>query len=157
MAGGGGAEGEGAGGAGGFSVKLERRGDDRVLTISTPEPPESAAGEAPPEEMPDITEMQPEVPPEALNMMKMMFQNLRVTLAVEVDGEIVRTNAQHRSGSRVTLLDVNFDELMKDEDSLKAVQGAMSGGGVPSDLQQELMKLKGVKVNTERVITIEWR
>ncbi len=155
MGGGGGDPAGGDTGAGGFSLTLEKRGDDRVLTISTPEPPAGEAAE--PEEMPDITQTPPEVPPEALGMMKMMFQNLRITLAVEVDGKILRTNAEHRSGSRVTLLDVNFDELMKDEDSLKAMQGAMSGGGVPSDLQQELMKLKGVAVNTERVITIEWR
>ncbi len=139
-----------------FSLKLERRGSNRVLTISTPEP-KAGEGEVPdemPDEMPDTPEA---MPPEAMGMMKMMFQNLKVSVALEVDGEIVRTNADHRDGSRVTIVEVDFGELMKDEESLKAIQGKLGSGRMSPELQETLKSLKGVKVNTENVITIEWK
>jgi len=138
-----------------FTLTLERRGSGRVLTIATPEP-KAGEGEMPGEvpEMPDVPEA---IPPEAMGMMKMMFQNLKVGVAVEVDGEIVRTNAQHREGSRVTIVEVDFNELMKDEASFKAIQGKIGPGAAPSDLRDTLKNLKGVKVNTDRVITIEWK
>lgn len=139
-----------------FTLRLERRGSSRVLTISTPESKEGE-GEVPeemPGEMPDMPEA---IPPEAMGMMKMMFQNLKVSVAVEVDGEIIRTNAEHRDGSRVTIVEVDFGELMKDEESFKAIQGKLGPGRMSPDLQKTLRSLKGVKVNTEDVITIEWR
>jgi len=135
-----------------FALKLERRGSSRVLTISTPEP-KAGEGEVP-DEMPDTPEA---MPPEAMGMMKMMFQNLKVSVAVEVDGEIVRTNADHRDGSRVTIVEVDFGELMKDEESLKAIQGKLGSGRMSPELQETMKSLKGVKVNTENVITIEWK
>lgn len=136
-----------------FRFELSRSGGASVLTIRMPEPSKGEGGTPP--EMPK--EMPEQMPPEAMGMMKMMFQNLKVGVAVEVDGEIVRTNAQHREGSRVTIVEVDFNELMKDEASFKAIQGKIGPGATPADLRDTLQNLKGVKVNTDRVITIEWK
>jgi len=155
--------GGGEGGAENVAFRLERRGSGRVLTITMPKP-EAGEAEAPEEAPEDVPEDEPdqgrpddEVPPEAVGMMKMMFRGLKVYVAVEVDGEITKSNAKYRDGSRVTLAEVDFDQLMGDEESFKVIQGRMRPGGSAAELQKVMANLKGVKVNDEPVVRIEWQ
>jgi hypothetical protein len=137
-----------------MTLKFERGGATHVLTITLPRSDrKDATGTTPP---PDA-EKPNEAPPEALDMMRMMLKGLKVTLAVAVDGTIVKTNAQFHDDSRVTLVEMDFDELMKDDASLKAIQGKFGPGSSAADLQAALKTLKGVKINPDSTIRIEWR
>ena len=56
----------------------------------------------------------PEMPKEMMAMLAPMFKDMRVAIAVEPVGTLVRTNATHVQGKRVTLFDVAFGELFAD-------------------------------------------
>jgi len=137
-----------------MTIKFERGGATHVLTITMPRTEEKGTtGTTSQTE----AEKPNEVPPEALDMMRTMLKGLKMTLAVAVDGTIVKTNAQFHDDSRVTLVEMDFDELMKDEESLKAIQGKFGPGSSAADLQAALKTLKGVKINPDSTIRIEWR
>jgi hypothetical protein len=47
---------------------------------------------------------------------KRFLKDLRITLAINVEGNIVETNAQNVNGSEVTLFQIDFNELLDSED-----------------------------------------
>ncbi len=53
--------------------------------------------------------------------MRQFFQEMRIRLAVEVNGNIVDTDASYRDGSAVTLVDLDFGKLVQDEGLFRKV------------------------------------
>jgi hypothetical protein len=90
--------------------------------------------------------------PDQVAMLKQMFAGARVTIAVEPTGTLVHTSSPFVEGSRVTLLDVNVDQLLKDETFLPRVQAAKTADEMKAILQEA----PGLKINFDRVITIEF-
>jgi len=87
-----------------------------------------------------------------MNMMKMMMAGMRLSVAVEVEGEVVESNAAHREGPRVTVMELDFDRLIESAEDFEKFSQANPGsvGGA-----KELMKdIPGVKVEPEREIRI---
>jgi len=145
-------------GEGDFGFKFSRTGGAPTLTITIPDDRSKKAGAGAGEaETPPETPKQPGMPPEAMNMMKMMMKGLHINISVEVNGTITKTNATYRTGNEVTLIDLNFDELMNDPEALQAMQGGMGPGSDPAAVKKALEKIKGVKIETEPVVTIQWR
>jgi len=68
-----------------------------TLRIRLPEGRPASADAAP--EAPPIAQ-RPELPPEALAMVRSMFKGAKINVAVEVDGAIVTTDGPKRDGSR---------------------------------------------------------
>ena len=64
-----------------------------------------------------------------MQMVKTMFQGFKVLIDVEVEGKIVKTNADYVNGSRVTLLELDMATLFEDEAALNgaAVEGPPRG------------------------------
>lgn len=55
-----------------------------------------------------------------------MFKGMRMRMLIEVEGEIVETDASHRSTSRpnrIALVDVDMDKLMEHPDALQRLMG----------------------------------
>lgn len=130
-----------AGGDPPFGFGFERKGDSAVLTITMPEEK--------PSELAGIKEdMTPEQNAQAVQMMKMMMQGLYVDISLEFDGRIVRTTAPNMEGSRLTLLQLDFDKLLADATALEKLQDA-------KDIQG-LRDIPGLKVLTERQVTVEF-
>jgi hypothetical protein len=90
--------------------------------------------------------------PDRVAMLKQMFGGARVTIAVEPAGTLVRTSSPFVEGSRVTLLDVNLDQLLKDETFLPRIQAAKTADEMKAILQEA----PGLKIDFERTITIEF-
>ena len=55
----------------------------------------------------------------AMVMMKQMFNDMRVAMVVEIEGDIVETNATYRKDNRITIMDMDFGELLADEEAFK--------------------------------------
>ena len=83
---------------------------------------------------------------QALAMMKMMMQGLFVDVSLNVNGRIIKSNAPHVEGSKVTLLQIDFDKLLADEAALMKLQGA-------KDLKS-LSNVPGLKIASEPKVTI---
>jgi hypothetical protein len=89
-----------------------------------------------------------------MDMIKPMLKGLRITIAVEVDGTIVKTNSQYASGNRVTYLDLDMSALLADEKALAAFED------VEGSLEQQkaaLSKVKGMKVHLEPEMVVEFK
>jgi hypothetical protein len=85
-------------------------------------------------------------------MLKQMFGGARVNIAVEPAGTLVRTSSPFVNGSRVTLLDVDLDQLLKDETLLPRLQAATTADEMKAILQEA----PGLKITFDRAITIEF-
>jgi hypothetical protein len=53
---------------------------------------------------------------------------MKIRLALEVDGRIIESNAAYREGSMVTLLDLDFGLLMRDEEAFRRIAAAQPHG-----------------------------
>ena len=125
-----------------------------VISVTFPEsvgpaaPSESAGSPASPQ-------APPQIPPEALGMVKTMFAGARVGIDVEVDGRIVATNAPATTGARATLFAVDFGELLSDPSKLAALQTLRPGVDFDT-VRKTLGGVKGVTVPTHQVVSIEF-
>jgi hypothetical protein len=95
----------------------------------------------------------PKVDPAQMAMIKKLFDGLRVEIAVDVLGTIVKTNSPYVQGSRVTLLEMNFSELLTNDALLSRVAQPKS----IEEAKRLLKDVKGFKVNLDREVTIEFR
>jgi len=93
--------------------------------------------------------------PEELAMLKEMLGGLRMSIAVEVEGEIVETNATHREGSRVTLLDIAFAELLSNEAALRKM--ATQEPETLAELKAFTKELPGLKLEVEPEVTVRFQ
>jgi len=103
-------------------------------TASTP-----AGGK--PEGMPDLTN------PMMMGMIKSMFAGFKINIDLEVDGSIVKTNAEYVNGSRLTLLEMDMDALLADEAKLKTLQDKLGPDVSLSALKPHLKDIKGIKID----------
>ncbi len=131
-----------------------RQGDQPVLTIRSPKqgkatPADATAAEAAPAALPDGPERQM-----ALQMMQQIFKGMHVAVRVEVDGEITETNASFRDGSLVTLMDIQFDQILADPERLERLALAQPEG--IEQVKALMQDLPGVKVELNDPVQIRF-
>ena len=130
-----------------FAFLFKRGATASVLTIQMPDQTPGAAGAFP---MPGAggTDAEKAQAAQAMTMMKMMMRGLFVDVALNVDGRIIKSNAPYVEGSRVTLMQIDFDKLLNDDAALMKLQSA-------KDIKS-LAAVPGLKVVTEPTVTIEF-
>jgi hypothetical protein len=87
-----------------------------------------------------------------LAVIRTLLAGARILIAVEPVGQLVRTNSPFVDGQRVTLLDVNLDQVLANE----ALLGKLQAAKTPEELKTALTNVPGLKVAFEREITIEF-
>ena len=126
-------------------------GGVNTLTVSLEDEPKPAGdGKTAPTGGPDMDN------PQMTEMMKSMFKGFKVSIDVVVAGAIVKTNADHVAGSRVTLLEMDMEALLQDEAKLKELQKVLGPGASVSELKPYLKDVKGLKIN-DPVVTIAFK
>jgi hypothetical protein len=133
------------------TFKFARQGANSVLTVAFNE--QATAGTAAPAGTPATPE---NVDPAMMQMMKQMFQGFKVAIDLEVEGKIVKTDADYVNGSRITLLEIDMAGLLEDEAKLRALQSKLKPGASIADVKPYLKDVKGVKINNS-VVTVEYR
>ncbi len=88
-----------------------------------------------------------------IGMIKTMLAGARVLLAAEPAGALVRTSSPFVEGQRVTLLDIDLDTVMADDTLLPRIQAVAA---TPAEARAVLMSAKGLKINLDPEITIEF-
>lgn len=91
----------------------------------------------------------------AMQMMQQMFKDMKISMAVEVAGAIKETNAEYTEGSRVTLMEMDFNRLLANPEKFKKLAKEN-----PKTLQESkaLMKgIDGVKVETAPEVKIKFQ
>jgi hypothetical protein len=126
----------------GFSLSKLPNGN-ALLTITVPQPDLAAmslggAGRS-------------EATPEQLAMVKQMFAGARMTITVAPAGTLVRSSSPYVSGNQVTLLDIDFDQLMAGS-TLDRLMTAKT----PDEAKAMLKDVPGLTVSLDPEITIEF-
>jgi hypothetical protein len=123
-----------------------------VVTIVLP-PPEPKAQK----QQSAVPPGSPEASAEQLAMVKQMFKGLHMGIAVDVAGRIVRTNSPYVEGSKITLMDIDFDPLLSDEQGFKKLNERMEAAqGDDLKTMEALKGIKGLKITTAPEISIEF-
>jgi hypothetical protein len=130
---------------------LTRQGSTSVLTISVDEKAAASATEKV-KEAPSIDQVDPAM----MQMIKTMFEGFHIAIDLEVEGKIIKTNADYVNGSRITLLELDAAGIFKDEAKLKELQSKIRPGASLSELRPFLKDIQGVKINHASV-TVEYR
>ena len=91
--------------------------------------------------------------PAQLEMAKKFLDGLHIEIALDVAGSIVKTNSPYVDGSRVTLLELDFSQLMSNE----KVLSELTQPGSIEEAKQMLAGMKGVKVNLDKDVSVEFR
>jgi hypothetical protein len=90
----------------------------------------------------------------AMQMMQQMFQGMRVVVAIEVEGEIQETNAAFREGSRVTMLDIEFEQLLKDPERFRRFAASQPEG--VGEVKALMKDMPGVKIEPAETVEIQF-
>ena len=88
-----------------------------------------------------------------IGMIKTMLAGARVLLAAEPAGALVRTSSPFVEGRRVTLLDIDLDTVLADDTLLPRIQAVAA---TPAEAKAVLIGAKGLKINLDPEITIEF-
>jgi hypothetical protein len=92
----------------------------------------------------------------AAQMAAQMFKGMRMTVQVEVKGQVVKTTASHPDAekpTRFTIMDFNFDEILKNSANLLAE-------GPGADTMKNLVmagEMPGLVVETNTAVTVEFK
>ena len=151
-----GTTGAGASSEDSLKFKFARRPNgNAVLTVVLPPPKQDAAKEQPAAPPPPAS---PEESAQNMSMMIMqMFKGLHMGMAITVEGKVVKTNSPYVEGSKVTLMDIDFDPLLSDEKGFKALSEKMGTAmGDDQKTMEALKGIKGLKITTEPEISIEF-
>lgn len=89
------------------------------------------------------------------DMLRQFYADMRMMIAVDVDGRIVSTNATHRDGNRITLLDLDFNAILEDADAMARLMNNQAQS--VSDLQVLAANVPGVKIETTDPVRIRFR
>jgi hypothetical protein len=99
----------------------------------------------------------PEASAQQQEMMKQMFKGLHMGMAVDVEGKIVKTNSPYVEGSKVTLMDIDFDPLFSNEKGFKALSEKLEKAmGDDRKTMEALKGVKGLMIVTDPEVSIEF-
>jgi hypothetical protein len=149
----------GPGGAGKASPEddlkfsLAKKGGNSVLTLKA-KPMDLKSGTGKPKASPAPEGME-KMAEGMLAMMKPMLKGLRITIGVEVDGTVVKTNSAFAEGNRVTYMDLDFGALLADQKALKAFGEDMEGS--VEQQKAAFAKIKGMKVHLDPEMVVEFK
>ena len=87
-----------------------------------------------------------------LATIKTLLGGARILLAVEPAGPLVRTSSPYVEGQRVALLEVDLDEILKDETFLARLSAAKT----QEEVADIVRRAAGLKINLDREITVEF-
>jgi hypothetical protein len=127
-----------------FGFTFSRGASSSLLTIQMPE---QAPGAFPgmPKGTSDADKAQAA---QAMAMMKMMLKGMFVDVSLALDGRIIKSNATHVDGSKITLLQMDFDKMIADDAAMQKLEAA-------TDLKA-LANVPGLKIATDPKLVIEF-
>jgi hypothetical protein len=115
------------------SIELNSESEENKDTVETSEQNDEEMGE------------------EALKMM----EGMKINIAIQVDGNIASTNASYVDGSKITLFQMDFGEMMKDKESFKEFKNKEPKN--IEEMKEFLEKFRGMKIEVEKPISVKFK
>jgi hypothetical protein len=85
-----------------------------------------------------------------------VLDGFRASVVVDVNGPIVKTDADYVTGSKVTVLSVDFNEMMSSGADF-GLFGAAIDGPLPADIREKLKATSGLAMQVAPEVNIEFR
>lgn len=111
--------------------------------------PQDFEDNKPEENAPDTTMRE-----QQMAMMREMLEGARIEMALEVEGDITETNASYHDGNRLTLIEIDFDQLLEDEVQLKRLSDASPQ--TATEVKALLEGVTGIKMETNEEIRVRF-
>jgi hypothetical protein len=109
---------------------------------------------------PAVTPLTPASPQESAQqtaLIKQLFKGLHMGLSVDVEGKILKTSSPYVEGSKVTLMDIDFDPLFSDEEGFRALSAKLEKAmGDDRKTMEALKGVKGIRIITDPEVSIEF-
>ena len=126
-----------------------RKGSPATLIVHVPPTKRGMENEEETEEQED------EDTESGIEMARMMLKDLKISSVIEVQGTVVESDATFREKSKITLMDIDFGELLEDENLIRK---AMKRNDISDEEAKELMKeYPGLKIELNRTTTVRFR
>jgi len=90
---------------------------------------------------------------EAMAMMKQMFADMKMSMKLVVEPGIAETNATHRDGDTIILMEMDMNKLMENPGNMKKF-GAIDGED-PAAAMEALKGIDGVKAEMKPEVTVK--
>jgi hypothetical protein len=84
-----------------------------------------------------------------------MMEGMKINIAVQVDGKITSTNASYVEGSKITLMQMDFGEMMKNKESFKEFKNKEPKN--IEEMKEFLEKFPGMKIEVEKPISVKFK
>ena len=129
-----------------FKFEPASGNDPAVLTINATHSFEDSvsadSGSSSEASTPPASEAMPE------EMMRKIFEGMQIGISLEVEGDVVDSNATHMEGNRVVLLELDFDKVLTDPTKL-AVLATSQGPSDFNSLKKLMSAIPGVAGGVE--------
>jgi hypothetical protein len=149
------------GGGGGMKMKTSdekpikftfTKGSPATLTVMLPEEKKADPADPAKPAEPDPAEAMQEA---MLPMITQMMKDMRMKVAIDIEGTITKTNAEYREGQQVTLMEVDFNSLIANPEKMKAM---LKKENQSPRASKELLKgIEGIKVEGNNPVTISFK
>jgi hypothetical protein len=102
----------------------------------------------------------PKVPKEQMQaqlaMMKPMFAGMRVNFQIKGANGIAGSDASHLKDGAVTIMDIQFDKIMENQDTfMKVMESADDKSMTPAKVAQQFKDVDGLKIEGKEAISID--
>ncbi|MDD3846103.1 MAG: hypothetical protein PHC90_07030 [Syntrophorhabdaceae bacterium] len=93
--------------------------------------------------------------PGAIEMMKAVFKDMKVSIALTIEGDIVKTNATYRSGRKITLVEMDFGRLISHAELLQKIDKEQPQS--IEEMKTMLKNIEGLKLEFENPVIIDFK
>jgi hypothetical protein len=127
-----------------------KKGNPAVLVINFPNPNLNNADSLDAE----LTAEEDSTDAEAIKKLKEMFDGMKMALTINFSDKIDETDASFVDGSKVTLMEIDFSELIKHQDILEKLQ--KSKPETMKEFKEAIGDLPGIKVEFKDKVTVKF-
>ena len=128
------------------------KGKTSQLTIIFPPKPVEPAGE---EYIKETSEPLSEEDQQSIEMVKAMYAGMKLSFKIKFDGKIKDSNAMFVDGNVVTISEMDFDEMMTNEEYMKIFSS--SDNVSEKEMKGKMQNAPGFKNEMNEKITVEFK
>ena len=129
------------------------KGKTSQLTIILPPVKEEPEGEEYMEETSDP--LSEEDQQQAIEMVKAMYKGMKLSFNIKFDGKISNSNATYVDGNVVTISEMDFDEMMTNDEYLKIFSS--SDNVSEKEMKDKMQNAPGFKNEMNEKVTVEFK
>jgi hypothetical protein len=127
------------------------KGPVAKLTVVLPDPKDEK--EAPKEKEKDPAPKKAD--PQAEEMMKTLFKDMSIKVALKIEGTIIKTNASHLNKTELTLFEINFGKLLENPKVLEKLSSTQPK--TVEEMKQLAKGIEGLKVEMNNPVLVDFK